>query len=173
MQLQTFAKWIGTGALAIWLMTVPGTTLAAGSDTVLKAAEAQKMLPPAVYYKAQSASVQMRNSGGVKFADGYYMLATLVDTSGYSSDVASKYQAYLLTEVPLKFDGKTLPAGAWGIGFIGGNKFLVTDIGAHEVLTTSYATDDAIKRPTPLQVLGDPAGGFRLYEGRKYVHFTR
>ncbi len=173
MRLQSFAKWIGTGALAIGLMAIPGTTLAAGNDTVLKASEAQKMLPPAVYYKAQSASVQMRNSGGVKFADGYYMLATLVDTSGYSSDVASKYQAYLLTEVPLKFDGKTLPAGAWGIGFIGGNKFLVTDIGAHEVLTTTYATDEAIKRPTPLQVQADPNGGFRLYEGRNYVHFTR
>lgn len=173
MQLQSFAKWIGSGALAVAMLAIPGSTLAAGSDAVLKAADAQKMLPSAVYYKAQSASVQMRNSGGVKFADGYYMLAALVDTSGYSSDVASKYQAYLLTEVPLKFNGKTLPAGAWGIGFIGGNKFVVTDIGAHDVLTTSYATDEAIKRPTPLQVLADPAGGFRLYEGRKYVHFSR
>jgi hypothetical protein len=173
MQLQSIAKWIGASAIALVFMAAPNTTVAAGSDTVLKASEAQKLLPPAVYYKAQSASVQMRNTGGVKFSDGYYMLAALVDTSGYSSDVASRYQAYLLTEVPLKFGGKTLPAGAWGIGFIGGNKFLVTDIGAHEVLTASYATDETINRPTPLQVLADSAGGFRLYEGRKYVHFTR
>ena len=173
MQLQSIAKWMGASTLALAFMILPGATLAAGSDAVLKAADAQKLLPPAVYYKAQSAGTQLRNSGGVKFADGYYMLSTLVDTSGYSSDVASKYQAYLLTEVPLKFGGKTLPAGAYGVGFIPGNKFVVTDIGAHDVLTTSYATDDAIKRPTPLQVLSDPAGGFRLYEGRKYVHFSR
>lgn len=173
MQLQSIAQRVATSALAVACMLAPAGITAQGSGTVLKAAEAQKMLPQAVYYKAQSASVQMRNSGGVKFSDGYYLLAALVDTSGYSSDVASKYQAYLLTEVPIKIDGKTLPAGAWGIGFIGGNKFIVTDIGAHDVLSTSYATDEALKRPMPLQVLADPTGGFRLYEGRKYVKFSR
>ena len=173
MQLQSIAKWVGAGGLAVALMATPPRTMAQGGGTVLKAADAQKMLPAAVYYKAQSANTQLRNSGGVKFADGYYMLATMVDTSGYSSDVASKYQAYLLTEVPIKINGTALPAGAWGIGFIGDNRFVVTDIGAHDVLTVSYATDDAIKRPTPLQVLTDPSGGFRLYAGRKYVQITR
>jgi hypothetical protein len=173
MQFQSIAKWMGAGTLALAFMAAPARMTAQSSGTVLNAAEAQKLLPAAVYYKAQSASTQLRNSGGVKFADGYYMLATLVDTSGYSSDVASKYQAYLLTEVPLKIGGKTLPAGAWGIGFIGGDKFVVTDIGAHDVMTISYSTDSGIKRPMPLQVLPNPAGGFRLYEGRKYVEFSR
>ena len=40
------------------------------------------MLPASVYYKAQSAPTQLRNSTGIKFSDGYYVLATLVDTSG-------------------------------------------------------------------------------------------
>ena len=31
--------------------------------------------------RAQSATTQLRNSGGVKFSDGYYVLTTLVDTS--------------------------------------------------------------------------------------------
>ena len=57
---------------------------------VLKPADTQKLFRRAVYYKAQSAPTQLRNSGGVKFADGYYLLATLVDTSGYSSDVHRK-----------------------------------------------------------------------------------
>ena len=173
MQLKSITTLMGAGTLAVALMAMPASMTAQGGGTVLKAADAQKLLPSAVYYKAQSASTQFRNSGGVKFADGYYMLATMVDTSGYSSDVASKYQAYLLTEVPIKIGGKALPAGAWGIGFIGGNKFVVTDIGAHDALTVSYATDDAIKRPTPLQVLADPSGGFRLYAGRKYVQISR
>ena len=48
---------------------------------------------------------QLRNSGGVKFADGYYVLATLVDTSGYSTDIQAKYSAYLIAEVPVKIGG--------------------------------------------------------------------
>jgi len=163
---------VKTAVLAAAVLVAPVAALAQGA-TVLKAADAQKLLPSAVYYKAQSAPTQLRNSGGVKFADGAYVLATLVDTSGYSSDVASKYQAYLITEVPIKVEGKSLPAGAYGVGFITGNEFVISDIGAHDVLTAHYKTDDAIKRPTPLQVLADPAGGFRLYTGRKYVHFTR
>lgn len=173
MRLQAMGKLAGAGALALAMLAAPVQMMAQSSGTVLKAADAQKLLPPAVYYKAQSASTQLRNSGGVKFADGYYMLATLVDTSGYSSDVSSKYQAYFITEVPLKIGGKSLPAGVYGVGFIPGDKFVVTDVGAHDVLTAKSTTDSAIKRPTPLQVLAEPAGGFRLYEGRKYVHFSR
>ena len=172
MRLQSIWKLAGAGVLALAVMASPARMMAQGG-TVLKASDAQKMLPAAVYYKAQSASTQLRNSGGVKFADGYYLLATMVDTSGYSSDVSSKYQAYFITEVPIKIGGQSLPAGVYGIGFIPGNKFVVTDVGAHDVLTVSYATDEALKRPMPLEVLADQAGGFRLYEGRKYVHFSR
>jgi len=66
-----------------------------------------------------------------------------------------------------------LPAGIYGIGFIAGNKLVVTDVGAHDVLTVSTENDAAIKRPMPLQVAADPAGGFRLYAGRAYVSFSR
>src|SRR5215469_6449326 len=103
--------------------------MAAQSGTVLTHAELEKLLPEKVYYKGQSATIQVRNSGGVKFADGFYVLTTLVDTSGYSSDVAAKYQAYFITEVPLKIGGQSLPAGIYGVGFIGGDKFIVTDVG--------------------------------------------
>lgn len=173
MRLQVISKLAGGAVLALAMMASPVRMMAQGGGTVLKAADAQKLLPPSVYYKAQSASTQLRNSGGVKFADGYYLLATMVDTSGYSSDVSAKYQAYFITEVPIKIGGKSLSAGVYGVGFIPGDKFVVTDVGAHDVLTATSTTDSAIKRPMPLQVLADPAGGFRLYEGRKYVHFSR
>jgi hypothetical protein len=115
----------------------------------------------------------LRNSGGVKFADGYFLLATMVDTSGYSSDVASKYQAYFITEVPIKLGGQNLAAGTYGVGFVADNKFVVTDVGGHDVLMVASGEDEGLKRPTPLQVTADPAGGFRLYSGRRYVSFSR
>ena len=100
------------------------------------------------------------------------MLATLVDTSGYSTDLQVKYQAYFITEVPIKVGGQNLAAGIYGVGFVG-DKFLVTDVGGHDVLTANTAEDPELKRPMPLQVMADAGGGFRLYAGRKYVSFSR
>src|ERR1700739_3626425 len=125
MRFQAIMKFAGASALALSAMASPARSLAQGGDTVLKPADTEKLLPASVYYKAQSAPTQLRNSGGVKFADGYYVLATLVDTSGYSSDIQAKYQAYFITEVPIKIAGQSLPAGVYGVGFIGGDKFVV------------------------------------------------
>ena len=172
MRMQSIGKLVAAGMLAV-VMMAPGAMKAQGSDTVLKPADTQKMLPASVYYKGQSATTQLRNSVGVKFADGFYLLATMVDTSGYSSDVSSKYQGYFITEVPIKIGGANLPAGIYGMGFVSGDKFVITDVGAHDVLTVTSANDEGLKRPMPLQVVADPAGGFRLYAGRKYVIFSR
>jgi hypothetical protein len=46
-------------------------------------------------------------------------------------------------------------------------------VGAHDVLTVATGDDAGLKRPMPLQVVADPAGGFRLYAGRRYVSFSR
>ena len=173
MRFQTVGKWVAAGALAVTMMAVPGQATAQGGDTVLKPADVQKLLPAAVYYKGQAAPTQLRNSGGVKFADGSYVLATLVDNSGYASDVAAKYQGYFVTEVGIKIGGKSLPAGVYGLGFIGGDKFAITDVGGHDVLTLSSATDAGLKRPMPLQVTAEPGKGFRLYAGRRYVAFAK
>ncbi len=179
MRLQTMAKVI-VGAVMMVALGISGSIMAqskmaapSAADTVLKPADLEKKFPATVYYLGQTAPVQMRNTGGVKFADGHSMMAGLVDTSGYSSGVAAKYQGYLITEVPLKIDGKHLPAGAYGFGFLGGDKFLVTDLGGHDVLTAQSATDAAMSRPRPLIVAVDPSGGFRLYSGRTCVHFSR
>ena len=172
MRFQAMMKFAGAFALALAVTAVPMRSVAQGGDTILKPADTQKLLPASVYYKAQSAPTQLRNSTGIKFADGSYLLSTLVDTSGYSSDVASKYQAYFITEVPLKFGSENLPAGVYGVGFIGG-KFVVTDVGAHDIFSAESSTDDALKRPMPLQIMADPSGGYRLYAGRNFVKFSR
>jgi hypothetical protein len=143
-------------------------------EAVLTAPEATKLLPTAVFYRGQSATTQTRNSGGVRFADGFFVVTTLVDNSGYSTSVKEKYQAYFITEVPLEISGQKLSPGAYGVGFIEGEKFVVTDIGAHDVFTVSSTSDAAMKRPTPLQVRADPTPQhYRLYAGRKYITFSR
>lgn len=172
MRFQAMMRFTGAVVLGAAMMAVPARSLAQGNGTILKPADTQKLLPASVYYKAQSAPTQLRNSTGIKFSDGFYVLSTMVDTSGYSSDVAAKYQAYFITEVPLKFGSENLPAGVYGVGFVGA-KFIVTDVGAHDVFSVETGSDDALKRPMPLQVMADPSGGFRLYAGRKFVKFAR
>jgi hypothetical protein len=165
---------MAVGVLAMAMLLLPGALRAQQTtDTVLKPADIEKLLPASVFYRGQSATTQLRNSGGVKFADGHYLLTTLVDTSGYSTDVASKYQAYFIAEVALKIGGQDLPAGVYGVGFIADNKFVVTDVGGHDVLCVASGDDQGMKRPLPLQVVEDKAGGFRLYAGRHYVLFSR
>jgi hypothetical protein len=173
MRLSPVLKLAAAGILSAAVLAAPVASYAQGGDTVLKPADMQKLLPASVYYKGQSATTQLRNSGGVKFGDGSFVLSTMVDTSGYSTSIAANYQAYFITEIPLKIGGQSLPAGIYGVGFIADNKFIVTDVGAHEVFSVSTSDDAALKRPTPLQVIADPAGGYRLYAGRRYVNFSR
>jgi len=164
---------IALAALAFGLVGLETRANAqAAQDAVLNAAEATKLLPASVYFKGQSATTQLRNSGGVKFADGFYVLAVMVDTSGYSSDVQQKYQAYLISEIPIAIEGHALPAGVYGVGFVADNKFVVLDVGAHDLFSVSSHKDEALKRPMPLKVTAD-GGSFRLYAGRNYVSFGK
>lgn len=173
MRLHAVLKLMAVGVMAAAAIASPVSIKAQGGATVLKPADTQKLLPAGVFYRGQSAPTQLRNSGGVKFADGFYVLATLVDTSGYSSDLQSKYQAWFVTEVPIKVGGQNLPTGVYGTGFVG-DKFVVTDVGGHDVLTVNSTEDAGLKRPMPLQIIADATGsGFRLYAGRKYVTFGR
>lgn len=146
---------------------------AAQTAGVLDAQQAGKLLPPSVYFDGQSASTQLRNATGVRFADGQLTLAVLVDSSGYSGAVAQKYQGYLLTQAPLDFGGRRLPAGAYGMGVVHG-ELVIMDIGNHDVLRTAATHDAAMHRPVPLQITaGTTPGSYRLCFGRECIEFHR
>ena len=164
--------WIGV-VLAVFAGLGTAQTVESGYPVVLGAAEAAKLLPERVFFAGQAAPVQARNSGGVRFAKDSVMLVALVDTSGYSSQVQQRYQAYWITEEAVDIEGHRLPAGAYGVGFVGQDQFVVMDIGGHDLFQARSARDTELRRPTPLQVLPDGSGGrrFRLYEGRSFVVF--
>jgi len=144
-------------------------------DAILKASDiTPAIFPEKVFYHGQVADAQMRNTGGIHFADGLYVLAGLVDTSGYATAVKEKYQGYFLNEVPVEMNGQSLKPGAYGIGFVAEAKFLVTDLGGNTILEITGQRDADLKRPTPLQVLAAPdTGAYRLYLGRNFVTIKR
>lgn len=142
-------------------------------EGVLKPADITgKVFPQQVFFRGQVALVQMRNTGGVRFGDDFYVLAGMVDSSGYSSEIRQKYQAYFISEVSLDIGGQKLAPGAYGIGFIKDNKFVVMDLGAHDLFQVPSAHDAEIKRPVPLQI-ESAAGKYRMYAGRDYIEFAR
>jgi len=171
--------WGKVAALAITMLVGITQALPAraaeGKETALKASDMSgKIFPDKVFFRGQVAPVQMRNTGGIHFADDMYVLIGLVDNSGYSSDIRQKYQAYFISEVPLEVGGQKLSAGAYGVGFLKDNKFVVMDLGAHDLFQIDSAHDAEMKRPVPLQVVPSSAGGsYRLYAGRDYVEIKR
>ena len=145
-----------------------------GAGVILTRQQAAAIMPATVFYRGQTASVQGRNSTGLKLSGDKLVLVATVDTSGYSSAIQQSYQAYLLTEVPLEIGGKTLVPGAYGIGFLAGDQFVAMDLGGHALLTVASTKDAALARPNPMQIVADPAtqGQFRLYSGRSFVSLS-
>jgi hypothetical protein len=162
---------IHLAAFAAVLVLPLGARGQAAAPGILNAAQAGKLIPVSVYFAGQTATTQPRNSAGVRFADGQLTLAVLVNNSGYSSGVAQKYQGYLLTGIPLDFGGHPLPAGAYGMGVVKGQLYLM-DLGDHGLFHTAATHDAAMHRPVPLQIVAGAANGtYRLCFGRECIEF--
>lgn len=135
---------------------------------LLTPAQVEHLMPATVYYRGQSAPIQLRNSAGARFAPDGYLLVAMVDTSGYASSVQEIYQMYLITERALEIGSQRLAPGAYGAGVVNG-KFIVTDVGGHTLLQADTNLDQSMPRPRPLQLLNDPADGLKLYLGRSWI----
>lgn len=156
-------SWI---RLAIFVLLASAVAL----SQVLAGDELKKVIPTSYFFAGQSAPVQARNSVALKNSAGKFVLAGLVDTSGYSTAIQEKYQGFFIAETKVSFDGGTLDPGAYGFGFKEG-KFVVMNIAGNDVVSVASQVDDQLKRPVPLKLEKDTAGGYRLYAGKKYVAF--
>lgn len=139
---------------------------------VLNATQIQALFPATVYFSGQSAPVQMRNAGGVRWSEGKQTLFGMVDTGGYSSGVRERYQFYILSDVAIEIAGKRLPPGAYGAGFLADKGFEVMDLGSTEIFHAAVQRDAGLQRPRPLQVTSAENGHYRLYLGRDFVEFS-
>lgn len=164
-------------ALRLTLLLMCATILVtnvAAQDTsaVLAPAQLARVVPPGFYFQGQSAPVQMRNAAAARFGSDNYVIAGLVDTSGYSAEIRAKYEGFFITDAPIQINGETLPTGAYGFGFTDDNRMNVLDISGKEVLSVSTRTERALRRPRPL-MMRKANDGIRLYSGRAYVTIAR
>ena len=138
------------------------------SIAILAGAELTKVVPAAFYFQGQSAPTQMRNAAAVRSGTNRFVIAGMVDTSGYSTEVRAKYEGFFITDSPITLNGSDLAVGAYGFGFSNDGKLNILDVGGNEILSVSTSKDSALRRPRPL-MMSKTGSEIRLYSGRDYA----
>lgn len=127
-----------------------------------------KVVPKSFYFAGQSAETQIRNTAAAKLGGERHIVAGMVDTSGYSTEISGKYEGFLITDSPVKIGDKTLETGAYGFGFATTGQIKIFDLSSREILSVATQADAEMKRPRPLQMTVE-AKGIRFYKGKNYV----
>lgn len=164
-------KWKRHTALALFVFLAGGplTLPAAAQDSlILSGKELTRVVPTGFYFQGQSAPTQMRNAAAARVGNDRYVIAALVDTSGYSADVRAKYEGFLITDSAIAISGSDLGTGAYGFGFTDDGKVNILDLAGNQILSISSTKDSALRRPRPL-VMTKTGNELRLYSGRDYV----
>ena len=138
------------------------------SVTILAGAELNQVVPPGFYFQGLSAPTQMRNAAAARFGTRRFVIAGLVDTSGYAADVRAKYEGFFITDSPVSINGSDLGTGAYGFGFSNNGKMQILDLAGNQILSISTTKDNELKRPRPL-MMTKSGGGIRFYSGKDYV----
>jgi hypothetical protein len=135
---------------------------------VLTGAELTRVVPPGFYFQGLTAPTQMRNSAAARLGRNRYVIAGLVDTSGYAADVRARYEGFLITDSAITINGSDLGVGAYGFGFTNDGKLNILDLAGNEILSVSTTKDNEMKRPRPLMMTRS-GKGIRLYSGKDYA----
>lgn len=126
------------------------------------------VVPTSFYFQGQSAPTQMRNASAVRFGDNRYVIAGLVDTSGYAADVRAKYEGFFIVDLPVTINGQELGVGAYGFGFSNDGKLNIMNIAGDQILSVTTTKDNALRRPRPLMLV-EAGNEIRFYSGRDYA----
>src|SRR6476646_1143703 len=158
--------FFGMAAGALFLLCASAS--AQNAPSVMADKDAAVVIPTSFYFAGQSAPTQLRNAAAARLAKDRLVIAGLVDTSGYSTEISGKYEGFFITDSPIKIGDKTLNTGAYGFGFSAAGKLNIFDISSKAILSVATTSDAEIKRPRPLQMVAD-ATGVRLYKGKNYA----
>ena len=130
-----------------------------------------RLVPTGFYFQGQSAPTQMRNAAAMRFGEDRYVIAGLVDTSGYAADVRAKYEGFLIVDLPITINGTDLGIGAYGFGFSNEGKLNIMNIAGEQLLSVNTDKDSAIRRPRPLMLV-EAGNEIRFYSGRDFARIA-
>lgn len=170
-RLQKFSLLIIIAACFFALNTTINAQEKSSTPEILNEKAAAIIVPTSFYFAGQSAPTQMRNSAVARIGKDRYVIAGMVDTSGYSTEISGKYEGFLITDSPINVGGKSLGTGAYGFGFSADGKLNIFDLSGKEILSVETIHDKEMKRPRPLMMTVDK-DGVRFYKGKNYALIT-
>ena len=82
------------------LLCLLPASLAVGQQraSILAGSDLSRVWPQGFYFQGLSAPTQTRNSAAARWGKDRHVIAGLVDTSGYSTEVRAKYEGFLITD---------------------------------------------------------------------------
>jgi hypothetical protein len=168
-----FTKKIAVYSIWIFsmLFLLSLTITAQTKPEVLTGDNLKRIVPTSFYFAGQSAETQMRNAAAAKIGEERYIIAGLVDTSGYSTEISGKYEGFFITDSPVKIGDKMLETGAYGFGFAKDGNVNIFDLSSKQILSVATINDAEMKRPRPLMMSSD-TNGVRFYKGKNYILIT-
>ncbi len=167
--MKRFRRYSLTALVALSISCSLALTVAAQDRaTILTGADLSRVVPPGFYFQGLTAPTQMRNSAAARFGSNRYVIAGLVDTSGYAADLRAKYEGFLITDSAIYINKTDLGVGAYGFGFTSDGKLNILDLAGNEILSVSTTKDTQLKRPRPL-MMTKSGNEIRLYSGKDYA----
>ena len=166
--MKSWKRYASTWLVAAVICTCAAVATAQDRTVILTGAELTRVVPTGFYFQGQSAPTQMRNSAAARFGSARYVIAGMVDTSGYAAEVRAKYEGFLITDSPIWINKTELAVGAYGFGFSNDGKLNILDLAGRQILSVSTTNDTSMKRPRPL-FMSKSGDEIRLYSGRQYA----
>jgi hypothetical protein len=128
----------------------------------------KQLLPATVFIDGENVPTQERNAVLVQLPNGKVLLASLIDTAGYSSAYQEKYAGVLLSQTGFALGGKNLDAGAYAIGQKKNGDSVTLylyNLGGEKLAELSTEKQENLRPVKPLQVIVAADGAARLYLG--------
>lgn len=150
---------------------------AQGVFKVEKGEAFNKIIPRNFVLEENSIPTEKRNSTLVLTPSGARLIAGLLDTSGYSSQVQEKYLGMLIAEGSVEVCGHQVAIGSYGFGLAKTknaagshpSRFVLYNQAGKRVAECAVRWDEKLKNPSPLQVVASGGQTARLYLGRTWV----
>jgi len=128
----------------------------------------KQLLPATVFIDGENVPTQERNAVLVQLPNGKILIASLIDTAGYSSAYQEKYAGVLLAQSGFTFGAKTFDAGAYAIGQKKNGESVtvyVYNLGGDKLAELPTEKQENLRPLKPLQVIAASDGSARLYFG--------
>lgn len=164
--------WLRSPLCALFLIAAIAAQTSSRGVTVATEQRLKQLLPATVFLDGENVPTQERNAALAQLPNGKIFIASLIDTTGYSSTYQEKYSGVLLSQSGFALGGKSFDAGAYGMGQKknGGSVALeIYNLGGEQVGEIAAQKQDNLRPLKPLQMVTSGDGSARLYLGPYYV----